>query len=105
MLLWTWRKFKSLHRNALNGENLVIPTSLAVQPSQAPIRALQQPPESAAHLFFMALFDRVILGCLDSRVVRIDSGKKAGVTAKNMLELGVKQAGDLLTLVTASISC
>lgn len=41
-------------------------------PSSCP---LQQAPESAAHLFFMALLHRLIPGCFDSRVLRIDLGK------------------------------
>lgn len=73
----SWRRCKCLHKAPW-----VKRTQSSFQPlgrpppSQAPVRAPKQAPESAADLFFMALFDQVILGCFDSQVLHIDSGKR-----------------------------
>lgn len=77
MFSQSWRRCKCLHKAPW-----VKRTQSSFQPlgrpppSQAPVRAPKQAPESAADLFFMALFDQVILGCFDSRVLHIDSGKR-----------------------------
>lgn len=79
----SWRRCKCLHKSALSEENSVILS--ATWPSTPPPKLLSVLSSKLlkAQLIYFSwhLFDRAILGCLDSRVLHIDSEKRVCATA------------------------